>query len=212
MIKIITFDYGNEDLTSNTYILIDSKKDALVIDPGKEYLGIVDYLKKNELNLKGVLLTHVHYDHIRGIPNIISNYNAPIYCHFEDSNKFESSYLNCSKFMNCHFEIKLNPITLTDGEILSNLLEEDIKVIHTPFHTNGSVCYYLKESKILISGDTLFRFTVGRSDLPTSMPKETFASLRKLADLPNDVNVYPGHGDKTTIGFEKQHNKHFKYN
>lgn len=212
MIKVITFNYGNEELISNTYILIDKSLNALVVDPGKDYQGIVEYIKKNKLNLKGILLTHVHYDHIRGVPIILASYNVPVYCHFEDANKFESSFLNCSKFMNCNFEIKVKTTTLSDGEILKNLLEEDIKVIHTPFHTSGSTCYYLKESQILISGDTLFRFTVGRSDLPTSMPKETFTSLRKLADLPNDVTVYPGHGDKTTIGFEKQHNKHFKYN
>jgi glyoxylase-like metal-dependent hydrolase (beta-lactamase superfamily II) len=206
MIEVITFNYGNEDLTSNTYLLIDENKNVVVIDPSKNYSGICDYIEKNSLKLTGIFLTHGHFDHFQGVDVLVNKFNKPLFCHFDDVEKLTSPNLNCSVFLNQLLVVNKVPQPLRDGEILKHLLSEEIKVIHTPFHTSGSVCYYLKQSKILISGDTLFRLTIGRSDLPTGSDQTIHSSLRKLKDLPDDVVVYPGHGYKTTIGFEKMHN------
>lgn len=210
MVKVITFNYGSEELLSNTYLLIDSDKKTVVVDPSKNYLGISEYIEKNELKLTGVFLTHGHFDHFQGVDILTSKYKVPLFCHFEEIEKLTSPKLNCSTLLNRSETVCSIPKALRDGEIIKNLLDENIKVIHTPFHTSGSVCYYLKRSKILISGDTLFRFTIGRSDLPTSSPETTLSSLKKLKDLPDDVVVYPGHGQKTLIGFEKAHNSAMK--
>lgn len=209
MIEIITFNYGNEDLISNTYLLIDSNKDVVVIDPSKKYDGISDYISKNNLRLKAVLLTHAHFDHIQGVDILLSKHSAPLYCHFEDAPKLTSPHLNCSELLDLTVTVKTEPIFLRDKQILKGLLEEDIKVIHTPFHTSGSVCFYLKKSKMLLSGDTLFRFAIGRTDLPTGSKDTISSSLSKLKDLPDEVDVYPGHNRQTTIGYEKSHNRNF---
>jgi len=209
MIEVITFNYQDEELLSNTYLLVDSNKDVVVIDPGKNYDGISAYIIKNQLRLKAVLLTHVHFDHIQGVDILLAKHDAPLYCHFEDGPKLQSPYLNCSNFLDFSVIVKSKPTFLRDKEILKGLLEEEIKVIHTPFHTSGSVCYYLKKSKKLFSGDTLFRHTIGRYDLPTGSKETIASSLNKLKDLPDEVDVYPGHNRQTTIGFEKAHNRNF---
>ena len=105
--------------------------------------------------------------------------------------------------------IKSKIDTISDKQEL-NILSEPIRVIETPYHTIGSVCYYLKDSKILFSGDSLFKDSIGRDDLPTSIPYRKSASLNKIMSLPEDVKVYPGHGLFTSIGEEKKYNPFVK--
>jgi len=208
--EIIPFIYQSKDeLASNAYIAIDSDKQCIVVDPGCDYEGLVSFIAKNNLKLKGVLLTHSHFDHIRGVDRLIDAFRCPLYCHRDDIDGLTDEDINLSYSFTDLVYVKTSPTVINDGDIL-NLLNEPINVIHTPYHTIGSVCYYLSNSGILFSGDTLFKFTIGRADLITSVKSMKSVTFKKLTILPDTTKVYPGHGPSTTIGYEKEKNPFIK--
>ena len=202
--KVIPFVYDSyDDLISNTYLLIDSKNQCVVIDPGCAYQGIVNFIKKNNLIPKAILLTHGHFDHMRGIDIIEKEYPIPLFVGYKDLDNLKDFSLNCSEdFEEGTVEVKTPGIGV-DEKTTIDLLEEAISVIETPFHTPGSVCFYLKDSAMLFSGDTLFKRGIGRTDLKGGNPRYVYPSLRKLFSLSPEVKVYPGHGPMTTIGNEQ---------
>lgn len=204
--KVIPFLYNDiEELFSNTYVLVDSLNNCVVIDPSKNNDSILNFIKKNGYNLKAILLTHSHIDHIRGVDILYNEFKCDIYIHYLDKESLYDSRLNLSYFMNEDSSFASPVISLKDGDLIK-VLEEDIKLIHTPFHNEGSSCYFLKESKLLFSGDTLFKGSVGRDDFPTSIRRLRKESLDKLMKLDDDVKVYPGHGLFTSIGIERKTN------
>ena len=109
------------------------------------------------------------------------------------------------------FIVESTPITVSDNEILKIFDEDDIKVIHTPFHTKGSVCYYFINNKLLFSGDTLFKMSVGRDDLPGAIPSKRRESLEKIKSLPIETKIYPGHGPNTVLKTEIEFNHFLRY-
>ena len=210
MIKVIPFIYEDlDDLYANTYVLIDSLKQCVVIDPSKPNQSIVNYIKKNELTIKAVLLTHGHIDHMRGVDEIINEFRCPLYIGFYDSEKLSDSYANCSVFLGNETTINAKADTVSNKQVLK-CLNEDIVVIETPFHTSGSVCYYLATSSVLFTGDFLFAGSVGRSDLPTAKPHEFKNSISKILALPKETKIYPGHGKFTSLEVELKVNPFVK--
>ncbi len=210
MIKVVPFIYEEDDgLFSNTYLLYDQESNCVVIDPSKEYPGIVNYIKKNNLNLKAVLLTHGHIDHMRGADLLVDTFNAPLYIGFDDEDKLTDTYANCGDFLGENGIVKSKANTLADNEVL-HFLSEDIKVIAVPYHTSGSVCYYLKDSGLLFAGDFIIMHGVGRSDLPSAMPKEFNRSMAKILALPNETKIYGGHGPSSTLSIERRVNPFVK--
>ena len=189
--------------------MIDQNKSCIVIDPSKDDDGIIRYINKNNLNLKGVLLTHGHFDHFRGLERLLKEFNANFYMGFEEVGFLTSPYLNCSFFVNNQIIFNEKPITVSDKEILK-ILSEEIYCIHTPFHTIGSYCYYFKNSKLLFSGDFIFKGSVGRSDLPTGNAKLFAQSIQKIINLDENTKIYPGHGGITSIKIEKETNPYLK--
>ena len=146
--KIEKFDYNDiEELLANTYVISDKDKNAIVIDPSKDNDGVINYLEKHDLILKAILLTHGHFDHMRGVNRLVNKYHVPLYIHYEDEENLKDSYLNCSDMGDEKIIVEQTPILIKDGDELNILSEGLIKVIHTPFHTKGSVCYYLKDNK-----------------------------------------------------------------
>ena len=210
MIKVIPFIYEDyDDVYANTYVLIDDKNNCVVIDPGKEYPGIVNYIKKNSLNLKAILVTHGHFDHIRGINTLLNEYKVPVYIGFDDEEKLTNTFTNGSAHFGNEVIIDVKANTLADNEILK-ILTEEIKVITTPYHTSGSVCFYLKDSGVLFTGDFIIPHSIGRSDLPTAMPKEFNNSIAKILALPNETKIYGGHGPFSTLEMERRVNPFVK--
>ena len=211
MIRVFKFDYNSEDdLYANTYVIADENKDAVVIDPSIDNDKLILFLKKNSLSPKAVLLTHGHFDHIQGVKFLVDEYGIPIYLHQNEIKTVDNPKLNCSFFSNKEVALNLEYHTIKNGDILNLLANEEIEVIYTPFHTDGSVCYFLRNSKKLFSGDTLFKGSVGRDDLATSQPERRKESIEKIKMLPDEIVVYPGHGMNTTIGEEKTLNVFFK--
>ena len=210
MIEIIPFIYEDtDDLFSNTYLLVDENNDAVVIDPGKDYPGLTDYINKNQLKLKAILLSHGHADHMRGVNRLMNNFDTRLYIGFDDEDKLKDSYANCSFFVGEEVIINHKAETLSDKQVL-HLLSEDIIAIHVPFHTSGSMCFYLKDSNALFTGDFILPHSVGRSDLPSAMPRQLNNSMAKIKALPKSVKIYPGHGPFSTLEIESKVNPFVK--
>lgn len=184
---------------SNSYILTADNKTAVVIDPYEK--RVLDVLKQNGLECKYVLLTHGHFDHV-GMCGKLFEIGAGICCG-EKEKEYIFSTENKELLGGVHipdFEIFR---TFCDGEKL-NLCGIDFTAIHTPGHTAGSMCYLAEDC--LFSGDTLFRCSVGRTDLPTGNYSELISSVKKLFALDGDIKVYAGHGEDTTLNFERNYN------
>ncbi len=144
-----------------------------------------------------ILLTHSHWDHIADTAKLKKAFNVPVWIHAEDAPNLEKPGVDG---LPLHFPIEgVKPSGhLADGQVLK-VGELEIKVMHTPGHTPGSVCFLLPDEGMLISGDTLFRGRMGRLDLPTGRPGLMKGSLKKIGMLPRETRVYPGHGESTTI-------------
>lgn len=184
---------------SNSYILTADDKTAVVIDPYEN--RVLNVLEQNNLECKYVLLTHGHFDHV-GLCGKLCNTGAQICCG-EHEKDYIFSAENRQLLGGVHIpDFKISR-TITDGEKF-NLCGIDFTAIHTPGHTAGSMCYIAENC--LFSGDTLFRCSVGRTDLPTGSFAELIGSIKKLFALPCDYKVYTGHGEDTTLSFERQYN------
>ena len=210
MTTVIPFIYEDTDeLFANTYLLKDVQNRCVVIDPGKDYQGLVNYINKNALSLKAILLTHGHADHIRGVDTLVKAFHAPVYIGFDDECMLKDNYLNCGFFLGENITVNSQVNTLADGEVL-HLLSEDIIAIHVPYHTAGSMCFYLKDSAFLFTGDFILPHGVGRSDLPNARPKELNKSMMKILELPTQTTVYGGHGVFSTLEIERKVNPFVK--
>ena len=210
MIKVIPFIYEDlDDLYANTYVLIDENKMCAIIDPAKNYDGLVNYIKKNELNLKAILITHGHVDHIRGIDALVNAFHCPVYIGFDDLDKLTDPFSNCSEFLGENVSIKAKAETVADNDVL-RFLSEDIRVIYTPYHTAGGVCFYLKDSNALFTGDFIIPHGVGRCDLPTAKPHELRRSMSKILALPPTIKIYGGHEKPSTLETEMRINPYVK--
>ena len=189
---------------TNCYIIIDEKtREVMVIDPA----GNVDKIKNTIDILKGKLkyiyLTHCHGDHITGVMELKEKCGGKILIHRFDADGLNDKTVNLSMYIDIP-EIELEADSRIDDEDKIHLGELEFKVIHTPGHTKGSTSLYCEKEKCLFSGDTMFRGTWGRTDLPTSSMKDIIDSItKKLLELPDDVIVYPGHGKSTMIREEK---------
>ena len=209
--RIITKKHPYYDEASNTYIIEFDDNSVILVDPGSDNEAFLAYLDKSFKNVLAVLLTHGHYDHTKGVKKIKDYYNCPVYIHALDERfikepRFYEQYL---LGLRAPSEEVNDAILVSDNEVLTiNNLK--INVIHTPFHTKGSVCYYVKELNALFSGDTLFKGSVGRTDLIDGDQSKVTKSLNKLKELPKETIVYPGHDDVTTIGNELLHNPYFQ--
>ncbi len=197
--KVKAFIYNSfSELNANTYVLYD-ESECVVIDSGKNNNDVVNFINENHLQLKAILLTHGHFDHIQGLPALLSAFNVPIYISHKDKVMLADPYLNCSdRFSRNDVVVETEVSTFKDGDVL-NFLNQEIMVIATPFHTEGSVCFYLKDNKMLFTGDTLFSEGIGRVDFPNSVPSEIHNSLSKLSKLDKDATIYPGHGPISTL-------------
>ena len=210
MIKVVPFIYEDlDELYANTYLLIDSQQNCVVIDPAKNNQSIVNFINKNQLSLKAVLLTHGHIDHMRGVDPLVDAFQVPLFIGFDDEDKLLDTYANCSLLLNEPAAIKAKADTLADKQVLK-LIDEDIICIHTPFHTAGSMCFYLKDSGLLFTGDFILPHSVGRSDLPSAKPKELAHSMAKILSLPKATKIYGGHGEFSTLEKEQSLNPFVK--
>lgn len=191
---------------TNCYIAKNKETgEALIIDPADSPSKIE--LKVNAMGARpvAVLFTHGHFDHIMGVEAVREKYQIPVYACRQEEEMLREPSVNMTDQMGKSCSIR--PDVFLDDLQVFEAAGFSIQMIHTPGHTKGSCCYYLKEEGVLFSGDTLFCGSVGRTDFPGGSASQIRNSLhRLLAALPDDTSVYPGHDTSTTIGYEKRYN------
>ena len=201
--------------TNTYYVYREGSKDAIVIDPADKGEKIYEALERNGFQVKAVYLTHGHFDHIWGCEGLLKAVNekatelgeelVKVYAHEAEAEVLADARKNVSAGMHRPYTMEAD-VYVKDGEVLENAGMR-CRVIATPGHTAGGCCFYFEEVGLLISGDTLFSGSVGRTDFPTGSMSTLVRSVKeKLMSLPEETLVYPGHGDSTTIGYEKQYN------
>ena len=214
MLKIKPFVFNPFEET--TYIIYNpDTKDAVVIDPGMtdqdEYDEFDSFVNEYSLKIQGIINTHMHLDHCFGANYVKDKYGVPVNAHTADaflgSSVDEQAMRFGARIRNKNVIIDA---PLADGDIIT-VGDDLLRVIHTPGHSPGGISLYSADSKFLISGDTLFNGSIGRTDLPGGDIHQLLHSIRtQLFTLPDDTLVLPGHGEPTTIGHEKTTNPFFK--
>ena len=189
-------------IDNNNYLLIDEKsKEAVLVDCSSVDVSVREELAQFDAKLKYILLTHGHFDHVAGIrPN-----DAKIVMNENDLKILNQANMYLPAFGISEITIPKVDIFVKDGDVLK-LGEHEIKVIHTPGHTQGGVCYLIED--MLFSGDTIFRESVGRCDLEGGNFNQIVESIQsKIFTLPEHITIYPGHGKSTSVAWEKEHNQ-----
>jgi glyoxylase-like metal-dependent hydrolase (beta-lactamase superfamily II) len=208
MIQIQGFTFN--PFEENTYILYDETKECVIIDPGcydaNERQELVDFIKSEELKPVKLLNTHGHIDHVLGNSFVAKKYNIGLEIHKEDLEMLHS-IPQVSHLYGLNAEESIEPsVFLNEGDIIK-FGSSSLEILFIPGHSPGSVCFVSKEDKFIIGGDVLFHGSIGRTDLPGGDHEALLSNIReKLFVLGDDFIVFSGHGEQTSIGFEKKHN------
>ncbi|MCI5874811.1 MAG: MBL fold metallo-hydrolase [Clostridiales bacterium] len=191
---------------TNCYFAInDNTKEALIVDPGASASKLAEIIEEEKLNPVAILLTHGHFDHAGGAEELADRYGIQIYAHEAERETLENPAINLSGWEGKERAYRADCYLKDEQEI--DLAGFHIRVFHTPGHTVGGCCYFLPYQNVVFCGDTLFAQSVGRTDFPKGSASELIRSIKeKLMTLPEDVTVYPGHNEITTIGTERMYN------
>lgn len=203
--KIIKLVVGQ--LQENCFILFDEDKNAFVVDPGGSSENIIEAIEKNSLSIKYILLTHGHFDHVGAVASLVKKYKAPVYLSKEDRAFLESPKEVRASAFGMQIEAAEVDVFVKEGDEIP-FSEGNIKVIETPGHTLGSVCYLFEN--YLFAGDTLFNGSIGRTDFPESDHSLMVESLKKLKKLDDEIYVLSGHGPESQISYEKMANPYLR--
>ena len=209
-IQAFVFNFASE----NTYVLFNENKNAWLIDPGnmneQETKAIEGFITENGLKIEKIILTHAHIDHVLGLQWAFDTYKIPVTMHEDDKEVLDMLQASGIRF---GFQI---PAVNVDLEYVSEGDEldfdgEKFKIYHVPGHSPGSVVYHNETQKFIISGDVLFEGSIGRTDLYKGNYEQLIEGIKtKLFVLDDETQVFSGHGNPTTIGFEKQYNPFLK--
>lgn len=202
--KVISEKFGSMD--NNCCLIIDEKTNqSALVDCNEFSQKMIDMI--GDTDLKYILLTHGHFDHIIGVKSVKEKYGAQVVISKEDEPMLNSSKLSLAVFCNAPQNNVDADIIVKDGDEIT-LGKTKIKVMATPGHTSGSVCYIAENC--IFSGDTLFYCSCGRTDFPSGSPEQMMSSLQKLKALDGDYKVYTGHNNLTTLDFERKNNPYMK--
>ncbi|MGE8434574.1 MBL fold metallo-hydrolase [Chryseobacterium joostei] len=209
-IQGFVFNFASE----NTYIIYNENKNAWLIDPGnmnaQETQAIDNFIKEHELKIQKILLTHAHIDHVLGLQWAFDTFKVPVYMHQEDQEVLDMLQASGMRFGFSVDPVKVDVEYVNENDEL-DLDGEKFKIYHVPGHSPGSVVYHNENQKFMISGDVLFEGSIGRTDLYKGNYEQLIDGIKtKLFVLDSDTQVFSGHGNPTSIGFEKQYNPFFK--
>ena len=203
-----TFQLG--ELNANCYIAITAAGQCVAFDIGGAPRLVLEFLKMNRLKLTKIFLTHGHFDHMGGVEEVRKATGAEVFIHSGDAAMLSSSGLSLHSAISI---MPFDPVTeyseIEDEQIIRDG-DFRFRVLHTPGHSMGSVCYLCDEENVMFSGDTLFCCSVGRTDFPGSSAEDMRRSLARLSELEKDYKVYPGHNEFTTLNYEKENNPYMR--
>lgn len=197
------------ELQANCFIIANEEtKQAVMVDPGAEPGKIMKFVEQHDLQIEAILLTHGHADHIDALDRVREQTKAKVYIHEDDAAMLMDANKNLSVFIGKPRKFEAAEEILTDGQSLT-LAGMDFYVLHTPGHTPGGCCFILGSD--VITGDTIFRESIGRTDFPGGSYKQLINSIKQqLLGLPDTTKLYPGHGPATDVAYEKKHNQFLK--
>ena len=208
--KVVKFEFWLFGI--NTYVVYDPNTlKCAIIDPGminaEEEKALTDFINRNNLKVTHIINTHLHIDHACGDKYASEVFNAPIYAHKDDEFLGKRLQMQGAAF---EIEQEVSDVCITsyleDGETIK-IGDGELKVLHVPGHSPGSIALYDQEGGYVISGDILFEGSVGRTDLPGGNMKQLLDSIsKKLYALPDETVIYAGHGPESTVGYEKRNN------
>jgi hydroxyacylglutathione hydrolase len=208
MSSILIHRIVNGKWSENCYIVSNRHNQAIIIDPGGNFNLMCDYLKENNLSLSAIINTHGHFDHVVSVADLVKKHQCPFYLHSKDERLLKSANLYMTLFegeekigiplVDFHLDNITLPLIIDDFEI---------QVLFSPGHTEGSVCFLIESA--LFTGDTLLKNTIGRIDLPGANKEKLSKSLQMLSKLNGSLDVYPGHGEQTTLERELSFNERF---
>lgn len=210
-VEQITFNPFQE----NTFIIHDETKEALVVDPGcyypEEKQRFKDYITTNGLDLKGIISTHSHLDHVFGNHFVMSEFNVGLTIHKEDLQTLKMQSKTCEMYGIPNVDLSPEPTQfIKEGEQIK-FGKSVLDVVFVPGHAPGHIAFISHKDKFIINGDCLFNGSIGRTDLPGGSMEQLLTSIRtQIFTLPDDYTVYCGHGPSTTVGFEKNNNPFLK--
>lgn len=201
------------DLKSNTYVVSgDDTNESVIIDPACDPLTIKSVVKENGFSVKAVLITHGHYDHIGAADDLRKTYNCPVLTGKNEAKIMSDSTMNLSGYFN-DFVVADATDYVEDKDTITPAFGLSFKIIFVPGHSPDGVCFYNADKNVLFSGDTLMEGRIGSTDFYPGSSFELADNIKnKIIILPESTIVYSGHGKKTTIGHEKEHNHYFGKN
>ena len=191
---------------TNCYLAWDEEsKRGFLVDPGEQADKIIRVCSRYEIKPEAILLTHGHFDHIMAAKKVKEYYQIPVYAGIHEEELLADAEKNLSAMWAEGFTMKADELVVDNQKL--EIAGMKITVIETPGHTSGGVCYYIEKEHVLFAGDTLFFESYGRTDFSGGSMFALIRSLgKKLFVLPDETDVYPGHGQVTSIGYEKTHN------
>jgi len=209
-IQRFVFNFASE----NTYVLYNENKNAWIIDPGnmnaQETQLIDQFISENGLKIKKILLTHAHIDHVLGLQWAYDTFKVPVTMHEDDQEVLDMLQASGLRFGFPLEAVHVDIEYINEGETI-DLDGEEFKIYHVPGHSPGSIVYHNEHQKFMISGDVLFEGSIGRTDLYKGNHEQLINGIKtKLFILDDETQVLSGHGNATSIGFEKQYNPFFK--
>lgn len=203
--ELLTYTCG--PLQNQTYLLIDEQTAVMFDAPMESFHFISKILDEKGLTLKAIILTHTHFDHILDLSKFEKKYNTKIYVHPNDEYRLK----NPNEHIPAGLPLKIESVQSTEHLHSHQILEINnmrFKILHTPGHTEGSICIEIIGEKKIITGDTLFKLSIGRTDFPGGNFDQLISSIKnELLIYDDDYEIYPGHGPKSSIGFERAHNQ-----
>lgn len=211
MLQIRSFVFN--PFSENTYVVYNDHKNAFIIDPGnfstEETRLLQNFIEENGLKIQNILLTHAHIDHVLGLQTVYNLYNVPVLLHETEKEIFDRNPMDANRFGFFFKPFEGEIQFLKENEVLK-LDEDEFKILHVPGHSPGHIAFHNEAQKFVVSGDVLFEGSIGRTDLYKGNHEQLLESIRtKLFILDGDTKVYNGHGNPTTIGFEKDYNPFF---
>ncbi len=193
--------------------MFNNQKNGVIIDPGnwneKENEILENFIEEKEISIKNILLTHAHIDHVLGLQWAFDTYKVAVKMHEEEKDVLDRNPMSARNY-GFDFKPFVSKIELLNEGEKYFIDEDSFEIFHVPGHSPGSIAFYNEAQKFVISGDALFQGSIGRTDLYRGNHEQLLESIRtKLFTLPEETEVYSGHGNATQIGFEKNHNPFF---